>query len=126
MTSPREHLLLAALPTTEPPLFELFDRYAADDVCSHKHGGSETSEAAHEVIRPVRRLQHQAILDNLAAAGRHGRTCAELSERLMMAYTSVSARLSELKRSGDVVESGEKRPTPSGCLAFVVVPPRYA
>jgi len=99
----------------------LFDRYTPDDPCAGKHRGNEQSEAAHETVRLVKREQHQRILSALAVAGPYGRTCEELSRWIHMAYTSVSARLSELKRSGEVLETGETRPTSSGCQAAVVV-----
>lgn len=107
------------------PLFDAVSRYEQDDPCSRKHRGAPTSEAAHEAAKSVKRKQHAEILSALAVAGAYGRTCYELSQRLGMAYTSASARLSELKRSGEVVESGERRPTPSGCSAAVVVLPRF-
>ena len=104
----------------------LFDRYAPDDPTVTRHKGNPQSEAAHEAVRLAKRNQHRRILDELARVGSRGSTCQELSYRLGMAYTSISARLSELKRSGDVLENGEKRATSSYCMAAVVVLRQYA
>jgi hypothetical protein len=94
-------------------------RYAVTDVCGRKHRGSETSEAANPT-RESKAEMRQRIRWYLRQCERHGGTWAEISEALGIAYAN-SGRISEMKTSGEVVESGERRPTPSGHSAFVVV-----
>jgi uncharacterized membrane protein len=59
----------------------------------------------------------QRILEYLE---RQSATRHELSVALQMAYTTVSARVSDLKRKGFVEDTKEKRPTPTGSPACVL------
>jgi hypothetical protein len=106
----------------------LFDRYAVDDVCAKRHGGSPTSEDAHDSIREHKEAQRQRILRCLEARGPRGGTCEEVARQIGMRYTTVSGRLSELKnhKDGRAKDSGYRRPTTSGHGAAVVVLARYA
>jgi len=98
----------------------LFDRYAVDDICASRHGGSPESEDAYAAVKPRKEDLHEAILRELQRRGESGATCEQLSRALGMRYTTTSARISELKRQGRVVSTGERRPTTTGCMAAVL------
>jgi hypothetical protein len=108
------------------PLFDVppVSRYAPDDLCAGKHGGAETSEAVHSAIRESKERTRRRILDFLTRRGSCGATWQEISDELGIAY-ACSGRVSEMKRDGRVLESGERRLTRSGHEAFVVVLARF-
>lgn len=99
----------------------MFDRYACDDITASRHKGAETSEEAFEVVRPLRIRMQRRILDHLRRCGDFGSTTEEVAVALGMPYTTVSARLSELKRDGRIRATGNHRATSTGCAAKVVV-----
>lgn len=79
--------------------------------------GVKNRREVHESGKPRHNRDEQRILDLLAqrSATRH-----EISVALRMAYTTVSARVADLKRKCFVRDSKEKRPTPTGTPACVV------
>jgi hypothetical protein len=97
------------------------------DICGRKHGGSPTSVAANRSVHPRKPKQRESVLAFIALSGRRGCTCEEVSIALGMRYTSVSARISELKALGLVTDmevdhqSRKRRRTTGGDWAAVVV-----
>lgn len=79
--------------------------------------GKRNRKEVHESGKPRHSRDEQLILDLLA---RGGATRYEISVALQMAYTTVSGRVSDLKRNGYVRDTKEKRPTPTGSPACVV------
>lgn len=63
---------------------------------------------------------HRArALQELVAAGSTGLTDFELADRTGLAQTSVGKRRGELRDAGFVIDSGDRRPAPSGSAAIV-------
>lgn len=62
-----------------------------------------------------------AIAELLQRLGIVGATRHELATALHMPLTTVCGRVNELKKMQSVVEPGERRPTPAGKTAVVVV-----
>lgn len=91
------------------------------DICQRRHGGATTSVEAFDSIEQTLPEQRAVILRLIAKAGDSGMTCYEASERLGRPQNAISGRFSELKRSGLITDSGERRPTLSGCSARVYV-----
>lgn len=106
-------------------LLPLFDqptsRYDVDDVTAGRHRGAETSEEAHEFVKPSKEVLHALILRRLRERGSEGEHVEGLSRALGIRYTTCSARVSELKRLGRIVATDRRVPTSSGCSAAVVV-----
>lgn len=83
------------------------------------HRNTDTSREAAEALSPhLGRLQ---ALSNAAicAAGPRGLTKYETSDTLGIDYTAIHPRISELRKKGLVVDSGRRRPNPSGKKAIV-------
>lgn len=84
------------------------------------HGRQNRSEV-HEAGKPRHSGDRKRILELLERLGPGGATRYELSVELEMNYTTVSGRVADLKRMGEVRDTKEKRMTPSGSPACVVV-----
>lgn len=79
----------------------------------------ETSVAAAEALAPkLGRLQRMA-LEAISTAGAYGLTADELAERLDLSRWTIQPRTSELKRTGLIRDSGQRRPNGTGKLAIV-------
>lgn len=76
------------------------------DITRNRHRGNPESEAAHDSIVLYKSESQLRVLEVLR---RKGATSKELSRSLSMGYTTVSARLSELKKLGEIEPTGEKR-----------------
>lgn len=96
-----------------------------DDITANYHGGNPESVAAHESVKDskeagqllVRRMLEETYRDD-------GLSCDEFEVITGMIHQSASARFSELKRAGVIVEI-TKRPTRTGCAAVVFGLARY-
>jgi DNA-binding transcriptional ArsR family regulator len=104
------------------------------DITINRNLGSETSREAFKRLRARSLLSEgrRLVLLALNRAGIAGLTAEEAGNAVLMGYTTVSARISELKKLGLVTtkkigtdKSGrpvyEKRRTRSGSPAFVIV-----
>lgn len=87
------------------------------DVCARKHGANPNSFLANLHVAGRKRTQREKIY---LALLEQPRTCEELSYRLNIRYTSVSARLAELKADRWIVPSGAERATTGGEMASVM------
>lgn len=94
---------------------------STEDICANRHGGNEQSEEAFKSIELSRNKIARKIIEYLAACGPYGLTTYEASRDLDIAYTTASARLSELKRDGLIKANGDKRKTASGRNAAVYI-----
>lgn len=92
----------------------------ASDICTRRHRHNANSDAAFETIEARAPSLRERIYEFIAARGKDGATTYEVSEALRLKYPTASARMSELKRDGRIVESGERRATDSACLAAVM------
>ncbi len=78
--------------------------------------GSDTSYAAAISMRGSASSLRDQILDLVRETPR---TCAEVEEITGMRHQTASARIKELADAKKIVDSGNKRPTPSGRNAIV-------
>jgi DNA-binding HxlR family transcriptional regulator len=77
------------------------------DITASRHRGNPESVAAHDVIQNWKEFDRSILMDYLRRRG--PKTSKELSNGTGIKYTSVSARLSELKADGWVVKTGLRR-----------------
>jgi len=96
-----------------------FDR----DITSNYHGGDAESIAAHEAIKEFKGASHRRILSFGFAQGALGMTCDEAEIALNLKHQNCSARFSELKKSRQILWTGETRKTRGKCAAKVFVVP---
>lgn len=89
--------------TSHPTLFDPFP-----DISRRRHRANAASEDANRRVDPRKSDLRRKILDYLRGWP-EGRTCKEVSTDVPLAYTTASARLSELKRDALVVETGIRR-----------------
>lgn len=85
--------------------------------------GQQTSRDAAYAITPKTGTQRRAVLDLVAASGAGGMIHLEMEHALhgKASPSSVRTRCSELVAGGWIMDSGERRPTPSGMSAIVWV-----
>jgi hypothetical protein len=83
--------------------------------------GSDTSKAAADTIQPDTARQKREILDFIGRFPTTGATCDEVEWGLGIRHQTASARISELKAAGRIIDSGARRPTASGRKAAVYV-----
>lgn len=90
--------------TTHPTLFD-----QQPDISRRRHRANGSSAAANRKVEPRKSDLRRRILEYLKSFP-EGRTCKEVScDVPNMPYTTASARLSEMKREGLVVETGLRR-----------------
>ena len=93
------------------------------DICRNRHGGASTSVGAF-ISTPgsVRAKQRGLVLDYVVERSPSpGATTEEVSVGLGIAYTAASARMSELKMQGILIDSGRRRKTSHGKPAAALV-----
>lgn len=83
--------------------------------------GRANRNAVGEAGRPRHSGDRARIVALLEQRGPGGATRFEISEALRLPYTTVSGRVTDLKRMGIVRDSAIKRQTPTGSPACVVV-----
>jgi hypothetical protein len=77
----------------------------------------DTSLAAHRSVDTCE--LRRRVLEAIALGGMLGRTCDEVEMLLGMPHQTASARVHELAKRGDIVDSGRTRKTRSGRAAIV-------
>lgn len=93
------------------------------DICEGRHGGADTSLAAHRSKSDEGRLAMRArLLGFIGARGAQGATADEVERALVLPHQSASARLSEMLRDGAIHDSGRRRKTRQGRAARVYLP----
>lgn len=89
------------------------------DICIHRHKGNAESVAANERVSPFKTELRMQIYDwFLHKAGAQGSTCKEASRCMEIGYTTMSARISELKAEYWLRETGRRR---AGAAVLVAV-----
>lgn len=78
----------------------------ADDICSNRHRGNPESQAAFDFVASKIGPMHDRLL---AILRRQAMTSKELERYTGMTRSTISARLSELKSSGHIVKTGQRR-----------------
>lgn len=96
-------------------------RKMSDDITYNKHGGNPFSTAAHS--RTNKERDRNRIYAFIYARGHYGATADEVNHELFGGTfaPTVSARFSDLKKSGDLVSAGTSRRTRKQCAAEVFV-----
>ncbi len=85
------------------------------------HSGPETSRAAADAIKPHAGLLRERVYRFIAGRGPHGATDPEAAAVLGLQPDTARARRVELRDAGCLVDSGQRRMTPSGRAATVWV-----
>jgi predicted transcriptional regulator len=85
-----------------------------DDICRNYHKGNQFSQQANRSLD--KKAMVGLILDLIRNSA--GLICEEIEDALGLKHQTVSARISELKRDGQVIVVG-KRKTRSGCQAGI-------
>ena len=80
---------------------------------------SETSRAAAVAIGGASKIMRERVLAFLAGCGPVGATDQELASGLEMLSDSCRARRCELRDRGEILDSGRRRPSPSGRASTV-------
>ena len=86
-----------------------------------RHNGTDTSQAAAESVRPSLKTVRSRVYEFIFERGNHGATCDEIQVALELLAQTASARCNDLKRAKLIVDSGNRRPTRTGCSARVYV-----
>lgn len=92
------------------------------DICENRHGGNGNSTEAFRSLGNSASEIRSMVFKFIESMGSIGATCDEIEVRLELSHQTASARCSELKRLGQIVEKG-RRPTRSGRSAAVLVAP---
>jgi Fic family protein len=87
----------------------------AEDICARRHKGNEFSEAANP---PAENKSRDRLKIVLYLRDNGGHTAEEVEAALDLPRSTVSARFSELKKDGMIVQIG-RRPTSTGATAGV-------
>lgn len=91
------------------------------DVTAAYHGNNARSMEAHQSVIPHKEAMQAAILGYISRQEGLGATCDEIESVMGYTHQSASARVTELKALGKIVDSGLKRKTRSGRNATVYV-----
>lgn len=83
--------------------------------------GSDTSEEAARSMTEASVALRERVLDIIRQNGSIGATCESVESRMRASHQTISARISELKASGAIVDSGKRGFTRSGRKACVYV-----
>ena len=96
------------------------------DITENYHGGADTSVAAHYGTPEQHRTNcRSTILVMIRLAGTRGYTCDELEIATGYRHQNAGARITELRASGLIADSGRRRATWSGRGARVYVDARF-
>lgn len=90
------------------------------------HQTASTSTAALKSTRPSRQHRKQAVENVLLMAGRSGATRYELAERLELPIQTICGLARPMVKAGDLIEAGDKRPSPHGSPSKILRLPRFA
>lgn len=78
----------------------------------------ETSREAFQRVQPTTQMR-ETILAYIRGRGEDGATCDEAQAALNILAQTASARFRDLAMAEQIVNTGRKRATRSGCGAFV-------
>ena len=86
----------------------------------------DTQPAAHIQVRPRKRDTYARILTYAEQRGPRGFTADQAAVEFDCSHNHTSPRIGELVRAGELIITGRRRPTRSGCLARVFVARQFA
>jgi hypothetical protein len=93
------------------------------DITRNFHGGNAESQQAYLSVKEHTGALRILVVRFIYRQSLRGATCDEIERALMLSHQTVSARVTEAKARGEIVPSGERRPTRSGRKAAVYVDP---
>jgi len=79
------------------------------DICARKHKGSVASKEAFSKAKLNLPQSRALMLAEIRKAGERGVTASEVAEKLGLQLNKISGRFSELKKSGEIYATGERR-----------------
>lgn len=93
---------------------------SSPDITANNHGGHPNSVAANQQTNKQRDAAR--IYAHVHHCGLKGATCDEVEVALDMLHQTASARFSDLKRDGHLIDTGQRRNTRRGrCQAAVFI-----
>lgn len=92
---------------TQPTLF---------DPCQNKHGGNAESEASYQRAGKTAKVRREQILDLIERRGTYGATAKEAAICLAVPLNALSGRFTELKTSGAIVTTDQRRDGSRVCV----------
>jgi len=104
---------------TQESLFSQQSVTREPDICINRHRRSDTSMLADKRVAKAR--DRSQIFGYIKAAGMYGHTLDEMSVILERPCNCISGRFSELKKSGEIIPTEERRKTRTGSLARVYI-----
>ena len=90
------------------------------DITSNRHVGNPESVAANADVHKYKAIQRELIMRVFLYLSPNGRICEEIEVATGFSHQSCSARISELKRDGSLIATGERRRTTGGSTAAAV------
>ena len=87
------------------------------------HGGNRESSEAHASIADSKHTLRRKVVAYVASLGETGATSDEIEVAMGLPHQTVSARLTEAKKYGELVKTDQRRPTRLGRMAAVLVAP---
>lgn len=94
------------------------------DPTANYHRGNPQSVAAHDSIKHRKEIDLRRILELVKQRGpQRGATCDEIEELLRLSHQTASARCTEAKARGQLIDSGRRRRTRTGRAAAVLIVP---
>jgi hypothetical protein len=91
------------------------------DITAGYHGGNRESREAHRLARLNAQTIRARIVAFVADRGEWGATSDEVEIAMQLPHQTVSARLVEAKKRGELLPTGERRRTRFGAVANVLV-----
>jgi hypothetical protein len=85
----------------------------------------DTRLASHAHVRPSKQDTYARVLAYAELCGSRGFTADEVAVDFGCNHNHTSPRIGELVRTGELIITGRRRPTRSGCLARVFVAKQF-
>jgi hypothetical protein len=86
----------------------------------------DTRQAAHAQVQPTKQDTYARILAYAEQRGLHGFTADEAADDFGCSHNHSPPRIGELIRAGELIPTGQRRPTRSGCLARIFIARQFA
>jgi hypothetical protein len=91
------------------------------DLFDYGQHAAETKKAAHDAAKPKQNARRELALAELRKAGRRGHIRHTWAQSCGLPLQSICSVALSLLRDGLARETGEKRETPTGSMAAVIV-----
>lgn len=101
-------------------------KFYDSDITRRKHGCNPASSDAEQIAKLTRLEKLERIIVMADAAGPKGITLYEVETETHWLIQTISPLLTRLKASGELVDSGHRRKSPTGATCTVLVRPQFA